>query len=625
MNLADLTTEGRNPNSAGLDQLSALEIARLMSCEDQVIPAAVAAVEKQVAAAIDMIADRLRRGGRLIYLGAGTSGRLGVLDAAECPPTFNSPPWQVIGLIAGGTTALTRAVEGAEDHEEFGVDDLRRIECSEDDVVVGIATSGRTPYVIGGLKHARSVGAKVIGLSCNADSNLNPFCDIEIVPIVGPEVVTGSTRLKAGTATKLVLNRLTTGAMVMLGKTYGNLMVDLQATNEKLADRSERLVAELADVSREQAGQLLAACDGDVKTAILAQRRNVSAEDARQHLRLAHGRLRDALEADSSRVIPSDPLSAPGLVLGVDGGGTKTRAWLAAADAAGTDPVAVGESAAANPQAVGWAAALANIDLAINRAFAATAVARHPVAGVCLAIAGTGREADQRRLQEWTMRQRIARQILITHDALPVLSQGTTDGVGLVLISGTGSFAFGKNGSGLTARAGGWGHVLGDEGSGYGIALAGLRALVHCHDETGPATSLTRALSNRLGLQRVEDVRDFLSADRTDVRTIAALAPAIIAEADSGDAAAQQIVDESASQLALLVRSVASRLFGSTPECELAMAGGTLTHCQMLRERLLHHLAEQGMRLTQIEIVAEPIRGAILLARKVTRSGSETL
>jgi N-acetylmuramic acid 6-phosphate etherase len=243
MDLARLVTEGRNPDSADIDRLSARQIVELMNREDARVAEAVGREAEPIARAVELIAERLRAGGRLVYIGAGTSGRLGVLDASECPPTFNSPPGQVIGLIAGGSAALTRAVEGAEDREEDGAADLRLARLSAADVLVGIATSGRTPYVIGGLKHARSIGAATIGLSCNPQSALHEHADIAITPVVGPEVVSGSTRLKAGTATKMVLNMLSTGTMVRLGKTYGNLMVDLQARNAKLVERSARIVS----------------------------------------------------------------------------------------------------------------------------------------------------------------------------------------------------------------------------------------------------------------------------------------------------------------------------------------------------------------------------------------------
>jgi N-acetylmuramic acid 6-phosphate etherase len=264
-----LTTEASNPASSRIDTLSPREIVQLMNAEDAKVAEAVARETDAIARAIEVISDRLRSGGRLIYLGAGTSGRLGVLDATECPPTFSTPPELVVGLIAGGPTALTRAVEGAEDRPELAAEDLQRINLSAADVVVGIATSGRTPYVIGGLRLARQIGAFAIGLACNDGSALMEVADLMITPIVGPEVVSGSTRLKAGTATKMVLNMLTTGTMIRLGKTYGNLMVDLKATNAKLTVRTRRIVSRLTGLTEDQAELLLAHCDGELKTTVV--------------------------------------------------------------------------------------------------------------------------------------------------------------------------------------------------------------------------------------------------------------------------------------------------------------------------------------------------------------------
>lgn len=295
-----LATEAVNPASASIDKLDPLGLVRLMNSEDARVAAAVAAAEAAIAQSIELIAARLANGGRLIYLGAGTSGRLGVLDAAECPPTFSTPPGLVVGLIAGGSTALTTAVEGAEDRPELAAADLAAVAVGPNDVVVGIATSGRTPYVIGGLAHARSVAATTIGFACTPEPELAGVADVVIVVEVGPEIIAGSTRLKAGTATKMVLNMLTTGTMVRLGKTYGNLMVDLRATNSKLLVRSRRLVARLADVSEEEAEQLLAACDGELKTAVVSQMRGVSPAAARGLLTAAGGQLRGALAGEQA-------------------------------------------------------------------------------------------------------------------------------------------------------------------------------------------------------------------------------------------------------------------------------------------------------------------------------------
>ncbi|MBT8039651.1 MAG: N-acetylmuramic acid 6-phosphate etherase [Gammaproteobacteria bacterium] len=299
IDLDGLTTEGRNPRSGGLDRLDSLELVRLINAEDDGVAAAVGLEATAIADAIDVIAERLARGGRLVYLGAGTSGRLGVLDAVECPPTFNTDAGQVIGLIAGGPDALLGAVEGAEDSREQGRTDLENVHLISDDVVVGIAASGRTPYVLGALDYARSVGAATIGFSCNAAAPIHDHADLVIAPVVGPEVLSGSTRMRAGTATKMVLNMLSTGAMVRLGKVYDNLMVDVRASNEKLVERSVRILEAITGCARAEAEKALESCDGDLKTAVVSQQKNLSPADAGRLLATAGGNLRRALEQES--------------------------------------------------------------------------------------------------------------------------------------------------------------------------------------------------------------------------------------------------------------------------------------------------------------------------------------
>ena len=294
--LDHLTTEQRNPASDRIDSMSSLEIVQLMNEEDAKIAVAVNKEARTIASAIDLITDAFLNGGRLVYMGAGTSGRLGVLDASECPPTFNSLPEQVVGLIAGGKQALTNAIEGAEDRPEFAIADLKELGLSQKDVLVGIATSGRTPYVIAGLKYAQERGAQAIAVTCNQENQLAEVSNLTICPIVGPEVVTGSTRLKAGTATKMVLNMLTTGAMVRIGKTYGNLMVDLRATNNKLVNRSLRILMGFTNLPREEAEAVLEECNGELKTAIVHAKRGVSPETARELLKEKDGHLRQVLE-----------------------------------------------------------------------------------------------------------------------------------------------------------------------------------------------------------------------------------------------------------------------------------------------------------------------------------------
>ncbi|GGW53285.1 N-acetylmuramic acid 6-phosphate etherase [Streptomyces xantholiticus] len=295
--LASLTTEAFRPELADIDRLPTLEIARLMNGEDETVPAAVAAQLPAIAAAVDGTAERMARGGRLIYAGAGTAGRLGVLDASECPPTFNTEPSEVLGLIAGGPTAMVEAVEGAEDSKELAAVDLDGLELTADDTVVGISASGRTPYAVGAVEHARGLGALTIGLSCNADSALAAAADHGIEVVTGPELLTGSTRLKAGTAQKLVLNMISTITMIRLGKTYGNLMVDVRASNDKLRARSRRIVALATGASDEEIESALEATDGEVKNAILVILSGVDASTASTLLARASGHLRAALSA----------------------------------------------------------------------------------------------------------------------------------------------------------------------------------------------------------------------------------------------------------------------------------------------------------------------------------------
>jgi N-acetylmuramic acid 6-phosphate etherase len=293
-------TERRNPRTAAIDLASPEEIVALINAEDAGVPAAVAAQAADIAQAITAAELTFRAGGRLFYVGAGTSGRLGVLDASECPPTFGVDPEMVQGIIAGGLAALTRAQEGAEDRPDGARDDLTAAGVRKGDFVIGVAASGTTPYVRAALEHARAVGARTCIVSCSPPPEATlAAADIAIVPVVGPEVVTGSTRMKAGTATKLVLNTITTGAMIRLGKTYGNLMVDLQSTNDKLKDRSERILREVCGVTREQARALLDAAGQRVKTAIVMQKLGVDRTEAERRLGEHGGVIR--------RVIPDAP------------------------------------------------------------------------------------------------------------------------------------------------------------------------------------------------------------------------------------------------------------------------------------------------------------------------------
>ncbi|MGV2878449.1 N-acetylmuramic acid 6-phosphate etherase [Pantoea vagans] len=301
LDLSQMITEGRNPASQNIDELSTEAMLRVINDEDKMVALAVEAIVPQIAYAVDAICAAFKAGGRLIYCGAGTSGRLGILDASECPPTFGTPREQVIGLIAGGHTAILQAVENAEDNREQGAQDLKDIHFSRHDVLVGIAASGRTPYVLGALAYANELGATTVSLTCNPGSAMSQVAAIALTPVVGPEVVTGSSRMKAGTAQKLVLNMLTTGSMIRSGKVYGNLMVDVEATNQKLVQRQVNIVMQATDCDDATASAALTACGGHCKTAILMVLADLAADEAKALLSQHQGFIRQALQAAGAR------------------------------------------------------------------------------------------------------------------------------------------------------------------------------------------------------------------------------------------------------------------------------------------------------------------------------------
>ena len=294
--LEGLSTETRNPETMNLDEMSSLEIVQAMNKEDIKVPQIITHLLPLIAKVVDICAVALKTKNRIFYMGAGTSGRLGIVDSSECPPTFNASPNEFIGLIAGGERAFIKAVEGAEDSEDLGKDDLIKRNFCKNDICIGLAASGRTPYVIGGLKYAKSIGAQTVSISCNKDAKISKFADYPIEAIVGPEVLTGSTRLKAGTAQKLILNMISTGAMIRVGKSYQNLMVDLQMTNKKLERRGVNIIKEATGVDDEEAKKYIEKAKGSVKIAIIMILTNCEYEDAIKRLEKADGKVRIAIK-----------------------------------------------------------------------------------------------------------------------------------------------------------------------------------------------------------------------------------------------------------------------------------------------------------------------------------------
>jgi N-acetylmuramic acid 6-phosphate etherase len=625
--LDQLTTEARNPASMAIDEMSAFEIARMMNAEDAGVPSAVGREADRVAAAVRLIADSIRQGGRLVYFGAGTSGRLGVLDAAECPPTFSTPPDLVVGVIAGGARALTRAVEGAEDHPEYAETDLAEINLSAKDAVVGIATSGRTPYVLGGLRYARSVGAVAIGVTCNRDSEMSAIAEITICPVVGPEIITGSTRLKAGTATKLVLNMLSTGTMVLLGKTYGNLMVDLRATNSKLLNRSKRIVGTLTDLPFDEAENLLAKAGGDVKTAVVMHHRKVDATEARVLIEQADGHLRRAIVQPpghaASRPIttpvasPTSDIDGSEIVLGVDGGGSKTVVWLARREPGSENILGRGLSGPSNPRAIGIEAATINLETAIEAAWREAGLTPRTVAAACLALAGTGRMVDKTLVHDWASARKLAHRVEIVPDADAVLAAGTPEGWGVAVIAGTGSLAVGRGPDGQASRAGGWGELVGDEGSGYAVALSALRAAAKFADGRGPDTILLSRLMSRLKAASPSEIVTAVHQAGRDRRYLATLAIDVVAAANDGDVVARRILSDAASDLAEMVRAAADKAGLSEIPFPLAVTGGLLLNTSLVRDRIVTSLEDAGMTPSPVTTVADPAYGAVVRARSL--------
>jgi N-acetylmuramic acid 6-phosphate etherase len=608
-------TEARHPHSSYLDRLSALDIVRVMNAADRGVAEAVGKEAVAIAHAIDLIAQRIESGGRLLYVGAGSSGRLGVVDAAECPPTFGVAPDLVRGIIAGGADALTRAIEGAEDSAEAGARDLERARVGARDVVVGIAASGRTPYVLGAIAFAKAQEAATISVSAVPHAPLAQAVDIAISVDTGPEILAGSTRLKAGTAAKLVLNMLSTGAMVRLGRTYGNRMVDLVATNTKLRARARAMVADVVACSADEAEAALNVSDQSVKLAIVVAKLGLAPAEARSLLARHHGRLRDVLEAQAPTT-GSTP--AESLVLGVDGGASKTTAWLAPASA-GAAPVGRASTGPGNPRSVGFAVAEANLDRAIELAHADAGVPRRRVAAAALSIAGAGRAEERGALAAWAERAGVAGRVVVTDDAESVLAAGAPEGWGIALISGTGTMALGRNAAGDVERAGGWGYLLGDEGSGYDIALAGLRAAVRAADGRGPMTSLVPAFLEHFRVASpAELVGQVYRAEMTRDR-LAALASIVFAEAPS-DWAASGIIDVASADLVRLVTTIATRLALVPGSFPLALAGSVLLHQPAFQELLINNLKAWGMPPRVVRLVPEPAEGAVVLARRTLAS-----
>ncbi|KAF9450264.1 N-acetylmuramic acid 6-phosphate [Macrolepiota fuliginosa MF-IS2] len=677
--LSRLQTEGRNAQSSNIDVIPTMELCRIMNNEDAKVAEAVEYCLESIAAVIDLTADRVRKTGRVIYIGAGTSGRchpcplifctsrreltqfcrLGILDASEIPPTFSAPPSQFIGIMAGGDRAIRKAIEGAEDSATLAAQDLESLDppMSQLDTVIGIAASGRTPYVIGGLSYAQSLGALTIGICCVRPSDMRGSCDYAIECLVGPEIVTGSTRLKAGTATKLILNMISTGVMIRIGKTYGNLMVDVKPSNLKLRDRARRIfrtVLPATALSDLQIDELLSSCQDNVKLALVVENHKCSVLDAAKILHDAEGVLKRALEGslDIEDTLPAHVASTNDrLVLCIDAGGTKCKAVIATRDGI----ICHGEAGPCNFVTLGHDVALSVLRKAVTDALSKlpsnyTIVPILPPEGPIFVGAWIGGAGLDRTADLASIRLRIVAllnladptKLMVTNDAAllssaivapqnPNPSQSQVLG-GIVLVTGTGTLAYSyslpKDGqSSLPApinRTSGWGYLLGDEGSAFAIGRDAIRAALDQRDRGLPPTRLHLAITRCFGCQSVgelisavylnappilKDGQDPSSVDPDPKLRVAGVCRVVFSHAFPSspdimvDVEALKIAQKAASSAADTVTYLLSDDSDICSSSSVLVFGGALAQVGPYRQMIVGALRAKGHQFVRLECV----------------------
>lgn len=636
-----LQTEQENPHSRHIDKVSTLELCHIINDEDATIAGTIARCIPAIAEAIDTISDRVRNGGRVIYVGAGTSGRLGVLDASEIPPTYSAPEGQFVGIIAGGDAALRYAQEGAEDDVDAAVNDLKALNLDgKVDSLVGLAASGRTPYVLSCLTYAKQHGCFTVGVACAEPSRMSVADDIDcmINAVVGPEVVTGSTRMKAGTATKLVLNMLSTGIMIKIGKTFGNMMVDLKATNLKLQQRSRNILRSICGTkcprTDEELDAVLSSSGGSVKIAIVSLRLGIPVPEAITRLRDSGGVLAKVLEQEQiTQILPTTNGTARKYALCIDGGGSKCAAAIISADGG----IICGEAGGCNVTDVGVEAAIKSIGLAIQRAVDSSPALSGQdwrtlsLSSIWVGLAGYDRplvaaQVDQ-ALEKLFCRPR-GPKLKITNDiellALSALEKHKTNSA-IVLIAGTGSIAMGYRRDGdqifRTSRVGGWGHILGDDGSGFDIGRKGVRHALAALDgfklryPSGNHYPELDELTRRVleyHLPKSESKADFDLLSRVlnpgpDIQSkehIAQLAK-IVVESSVENVEAEKIVSSAVQSLVSLVRPIAVSGQPDVSNSVLVLAGG-LMQSSIFRKRLEEDLAKTIPQFNAVELVTNP-------------------
>ncbi|GFF51897.1 N-acetylmuramic acid 6-phosphate etherase [Aspergillus udagawae] len=637
--LSQLQTEAVNPRTARIDQISTLEMCRLINEEDHRVAPSVTLCLPEIAAAIDALTPRVRNCGRVIYVGAGTSGRLGILDASEIPPTFAAPPSQFVGLIAGGDAAIRRAQEGAEDSVAAGEADMEALNLNPDlDSVIGIAASGRTPYVLGCLAFAKKIGCLTIGVVCASPSAMGTSgtVDFLIAPLPGPEVVTGSTRLKAGTATKLVLNMLSTGTMIRTGKTYGNLMVDLVASNLKLEQRSRnilrRLSARCAGMTDAELDALLARCKGKVKLALLVVETGHPIGQCAERLASAGGVLANALETSLARDVQS-PAKDRQYVLCIDGGGTKCAAVVA--DLTGT-VVGRGTTGPCNlTDGNGMEEVVQTLMAATKEALATIPSSECHLQSlfksVWIGLAGIDRKNFRESLlpKLCLLFGLTEKEIRLTNDVdlLAAAASPHQDcSSAIVVIAGTGSVAMRYNRSddgneySRVARSGGWGHILGDEGGGYAIGLEAIKYTLAVLEEMRlgirikPLGRLEEAVLKGLGCatcgpKQIDLVSEILvQQHKQTIKSRIAGVAQVVLSMNGQDDTASTIVGR---QIDYLANRTVGRLldpacagYVPTERTGLILSGSILNN-QPYQDQFLDVLKKKGARFAYIERVSD--------------------
>jgi N-acetylmuramic acid 6-phosphate etherase len=629
--LTVLSTEQANPKSANIDSISTRELLEIINDEDAYVPVAVRKELDSISKAIDQIYPRMLAGGRLIYVGCGTSGRLGVVDASECPPTYSTDPDQVIGWMAGGDAAIRKAAEGVEDSFEKGDYDMEQFSITENDTLVGIAASGRTPYVLGSVAHAKKRQALTVGLSFNKGILLEEAVDIMISPVCGPEVVTGSTRMKAGTATKLVLNMLSTGVMVRLGKTLGNLMVDVKASNEKLIARSRRIVMmaigsdghlpgsqDIVVMDDTKIDQLMQACNGQVKLSILVCMTGLSVADAILLLERNNGILRSALQEQQKLKVSTANGSeeekqseSKARYIAIDCGGTKMAA--VSLDESGN---VVGQSniPSTNFATTPLSVFISNIEKVTR--LASNSVGSLPnFEAIWIGSAGCDATESQKRLkQELTKLFNVtdASKIRVTND-VDLLASGLGGKEGVVLIAGTGSIAIRYADSGeRIKRSGGLGYLVGDEGSGWDIGRAAIQHAGSVIDEQCSASELSKRVLSELGCtDRVQFIESVYSGDESSRKArIVKLAQIVLACAQEGGCATSlEILTHAATNLSRIAQYVIQQ--GDI----VVLGGGLLTGSYFYQDTVIQNLSKDGISLDKLVVVDNAAMSAALSLR----------